>query len=82
MLDRLDLHIEALIFASEQSIGINDLKAICEATFERPIEDKELEESITNIKLKYENPSLAIELVEIANGYLSRCDVTDAPWGS
>ncbi len=70
MLDRLDLHIEALIFASEQSIGKSDLKAICEATLERPIEDKELEESITNIKLKYDNPSLAIELVEISNGYL------------
>jgi segregation and condensation protein B len=69
-LDTLALHIEALIFASEQSIGKGDIKAICEATFERSFEDKELEESITNIKLKYENPRLAIELVEIANGYL------------
>jgi len=70
VLDRLDLHIEALIFASEQSIGITDLKAICEAAFERPIEEKEIITSIAAIKEKYDSPNLAIELVEVANGYL------------
>lgn len=70
MLDRLDLHIEALIFASEQSIGKTDLKAICETAFERPIEEKEIITSITAIKEKYDSPNLTIELVEVANGYL------------
>ncbi len=70
MLDTLALHIEALIFASEQSIGINDLKAICEAAFEKPIEEKEITVGIAAIKEKYNSPNLAIELVEVANGYL------------
>ena len=70
MLDTLALNIEALIFASEQSIGKGDIKAICEAAFERPIEEKEIMASIAAIKEKYDSPNLAIELVEIANGYL------------
>ncbi|MFM6953834.1 MAG: SMC-Scp complex subunit ScpB [Sphingobacteriaceae bacterium] len=68
-MDTLALHIEALIFASEHSIGLSDIQAICEAAFEQSISEKELKECIALIEEKYSLPNVAIELVEVANGY-------------
>lgn len=69
-MNTLTPHIEALIFASEQSITLSDIQAICQTALERPVSEQELTECIANIKEKYANSNLAIELVEIAEGYL------------
>lgn len=69
-MNTLDLHIEALIFASEQSIALEEIKAICETAFERSLSEQELSTSIANIQAKYSRSDLALELVELADGYL------------
>jgi len=65
----MEHHIEALIFASEQGIRIEEIMYCLQAAFERDFTTDEVNESLTAIKNKYSTDSLAIELVKINNGY-------------
>ncbi|MFM6975229.1 MAG: SMC-Scp complex subunit ScpB [Sphingobacteriaceae bacterium] len=69
-MERLAQHIEALIFSAEQSISLDEIKAVTEAALAIEIGSKELDQTIADIRSKYANPDLAIELVELAGGYL------------
>ncbi|MDN3546882.1 SMC-Scp complex subunit ScpB [Mucilaginibacter aquaedulcis] len=62
-------HIEALIFASEQGIRMEEIMYCLQAAFERDFTVDEVTESITAIQNKYNADDLAIELVKINNGY-------------
>ncbi|WP_172338259.1 SMC-Scp complex subunit ScpB [Mucilaginibacter sp. SG564] len=65
----MEHHIEALIFASEQGIRTEEIMYCLQAAFERDFTADEVNESLTAIKNKYSDDSLAIELVKINNGY-------------
>ena len=64
-----ELYIEALVFASEQSIRAEEIVYCLQATFERDFTVVEVTESVAAIKNKYQNANLAIELVNVNNGY-------------
>ncbi|HTK18686.1 MAG TPA: SMC-Scp complex subunit ScpB [Mucilaginibacter sp.] len=64
-----ELFIEALVFASEQSIRIEEILYCLQATFERDFEQEEVNTALQNIKQKYAADGFAIELVHINNGY-------------
>lgn len=64
-----ELYIEALIFASEQSIRVEEILYCLQAAFERDFTQDEVHQSLANIKAKYADDKLAIELVHINNGY-------------
>jgi segregation and condensation protein B len=64
-----ELYIEALVFASEQSIRVEEILYCLQATFERDFGLEEVNQSLTNIKAKYLVENFAIELVNINNGY-------------
>lgn len=65
----MEHHIEALIFASEQGIRLEEIMYCLQAAFERDFTTEEVTESINAIQNKYLADNLAIELVKINNGY-------------
>jgi len=69
MMENPELYIEALIFASEQSIRIEEIIYCLQAAFEHDFTTEEVNKLLINIKEKYKNEKLAIELVNISNGY-------------
>jgi segregation and condensation protein B len=64
-----ELYIEALIFASEQGIRTEEIIYCLQATFERDFATEEINQFLINITAKYTDENLAIELVNINNGY-------------
>ncbi|HTH81916.1 MAG TPA: SMC-Scp complex subunit ScpB [Mucilaginibacter sp.] len=64
-----ELYIEALVFASEQSIRVEEIIYCLQATFERDFSVEEVIESLDHIKAKYLDQKMAIELVNLNNGY-------------
>jgi segregation and condensation protein B len=68
-LTNMEHYIEALIFASEQGIRMEEIMYCLQAAFERDFTAQEVTESITAITHKYNDDNLAIELVKIGNGY-------------
>jgi segregation and condensation protein B len=64
-----ELYIEALVFASEQSIRVEEIVYCLQATFERDFSLDEVTGSLENIKTKYSAENFAIELVNLNNGY-------------
>lgn len=70
MINNIEQHIEALIFASEQSIRLEEIMYCLQATFGEDISEHDVLEHLERIKTKYLADTLAIELVKIGNGYL------------
>ncbi|MES2809205.1 MAG: SMC-Scp complex subunit ScpB [Bacteroidota bacterium] len=68
-MDNTELHIEALVFASEQSIRMEEILYCMQAAFERDFSAEEVNTSLENIKQKYQADDFAIELVRLNNGY-------------
>lgn len=68
-MNKTELYIEALIFSSEQSLRIEEIAYCLQAVFERDIAIEEIETDLKNIHEKYQDESLAIELVKVNNGY-------------
>lgn len=66
---KLDLHIESLIFSSEDAITLKEIKKVLQATFEQNFDKKDILESIDRIMAKYKQEDFAIEIVEISGGY-------------
>ena len=65
----LKQHIEALIFCSEQSISLNEIKASLKLSYGWEPEDEMVLASIEELKSKYASEEFAFELKEIADGY-------------
>ncbi|SEN42151.1 segregation and condensation protein B [Mucilaginibacter gossypiicola] len=65
----MEQYIEALIFASEQAIRLEEIMYCLQAAFERDFTNEEVTDAISRIHEKYQHHSLAIELVKIGNGY-------------
>ena len=64
-----ELYIEALIFASEQGIRVEEIIYCLQAAAERDFTVDEVKASLNRIQEKYKDENLAIELVNINNGY-------------
>ncbi|MFD1257621.1 SMC-Scp complex subunit ScpB [Mucilaginibacter terrae] len=65
----IEQHIEALIFASDQSIRIEEIIYCLQAALGTDIEGIEVNKYIEKIYNKYNDPAFAMELVNINNGY-------------
>ena len=52
-MENSELYVEALIFASEQSIRIEEITYCLQASFERDFTTEEVAEFLVNIKEKY-----------------------------
>ena len=68
-MDRLAHHIEALIFVSEQSMTLKEIKNCLDEQFATKIKKEELLLAIDQLKEKYQSDDFALEIVEISNGY-------------
>ena len=68
-MDNPELYIEALIFSSEQSIRIEEIIYCLQSAFERDFTKDDVEHCLSNIRKKYQDENLAMELVNISNGY-------------
>ena len=68
-MDKLSLHIESLIFAAEQAISFEEIKASLEDTFETPFEEEIIESSINELIEKFHGDHFSIEIVEISGGF-------------
>lgn len=64
-----DLYIEALIFASENSIRLEEIMYCLQLSFGHDFAEADVKQAIEDIKQKYLSPNFAIELVNINNGY-------------
>lgn len=68
-MDKLTHHIEALIFVSEQSMTLKEIRNCLEEQFSTKMKKEELLLAIDQLKEKYQSDDFAIEIVEISNGY-------------
>ncbi len=62
-------HIEALIFATEHPITVEEIKGVLDATFETEFPEAEILRGIEDLKLRYTGPLFSFEIIEIANGF-------------
>ena len=65
----LKQNIEALIFASEESITLEEISITLKKTFGWELTDEEIHAAISELKEKYASEEFSFELVEIAEGY-------------
>ncbi|HVW99825.1 MAG TPA: SMC-Scp complex subunit ScpB [Candidatus Babeliaceae bacterium] len=68
-MDNIEQHIEALIFASEQSIRTEEILYCLQAAFEQDFNEEDISRALESIRTKYLNEALAIELIKTGNGY-------------
>ena len=68
--DRLDLFIEALIFAAEYALSVEEIRKVVNTTFGQQFSKKHIQELINNVIDKYEQEEMAIQLAAIAGGYM------------
>lgn len=69
MIDQLEQHIEALIFASEQSISALEIQTILQNTFNEELTIEEINQLIDSIESKYSQEELAIGLFRLNDGF-------------
>jgi segregation and condensation protein B len=68
-MENFELYIEALIFSSEQSLRVEEIAYCLQASLEIDVTLEQINECISSIQKKYNDPGLAIELVKMNNGY-------------
>ena len=68
-MENIDQYLEALIFASEQSIRLEELQYCLQSVFNEDFSADIIARSIDNIKAKYADSRFAIELIKTGNGY-------------
>lgn len=69
MIKQIEQQIEALIFASEQSISTKEIQEILRNTFEQEVSSETIDQHILAIESKYAEPHFAIGLVRLNGGY-------------
>lgn len=68
-MDNIEQHIEALIFASEQGIRVEEILYCLQAAFEHDFVTEEIARHVEKIRAKYQQDEYAIAVVKINNGY-------------
>lgn len=69
IMEDITQYIEALIFASEQSVEIYDIKQVVRDALEYELTTAEIENAIQIIENRYSDEVYAIQLYHINNGY-------------
>jgi segregation and condensation protein B len=67
--DNLSLHIESLIFASENAISFDEIKTSIQDTLQMQFEDHMIEDSVNFLIEKYNSDQFSMEIVEISGGF-------------
>lgn len=67
-MEKINQHIEALIFATDGPINREEIKQCLEAVFETEISEADIEKSVETLKEKYRQDNFAFEISEIAGG--------------
>ncbi len=68
-LEKLQLHIESLIFVANSPIKISEIKSTLDTCFETSIKSEDIREQIELLQKKYESDDFSIQVVEINSGY-------------
>ena len=68
-MENAEQYIEALIFASEQSIRAEEIIYCLQAAFNQDLNYEDLNYYLQNITEKYQEEQFAIELIKLNNGY-------------
>ena len=68
-MDKLELHIESVIFSSEQPISIKEIKDCLEQSMDTKLKKGLIDTALENLIQKYQDESFAFEIVEISDGY-------------
>lgn len=68
-MDNIEQYIEALIFASEQSIRTEEILYCLQSAFGQDFREDEINEHLKKITQKYNDSRFAIEIVKLNNGY-------------
>jgi len=68
-MDNIEQYIEALIFASEQSIRTEEILYCLQSAFGQDFSEDEINVHLQNITQKYNDSRFAIEIVKLNNGY-------------
>jgi len=68
-LEKPENFIEALIFASEQSISVEEIRQVMEEANSRTLKIENIQALIEDIRNKYDSLDLALELVFLNGGY-------------
>ena len=68
-MNQLTQHIEALIFCSEQSLGIQEIAASLKLSYGWELTEEDIMTAAESIKEKYRGEEFAFELLEISEGY-------------
>ena len=69
MNNKLDTHIESLIFVAQQPVRREDIRYNLENALQVKIDPDEIEEGLIRLQEKYQDDNFAIEIVEVAEGY-------------
>lgn len=68
-MDKLELHIESLIFASAKAMTAKDIRNSLQSHTEVKFKDKEIAEALEILETKYEDEKYPFHIVGIAGGY-------------
>lgn len=68
-LEKPENYIEALIFASERSISVDEIRQVMEEVQTKKLNTEEVQALVGKIRSKYESLDVAMELVFINGGY-------------
>lgn len=69
MADRLDTHIESLIFVAQLPVKREDIRYNLENALQIKIDPEELDAALSRLQEKYLDDNFAIEIVEVAEGF-------------
>lgn len=69
MVERLDTHIESLIFVAQQPVKREDIRYNLENALQVTIDDVSVDEALSRLQEKYWDDNFAIEIVEVAEGF-------------
>lgn len=69
MENRLDTHIECLIFVAQQPVKREDIRYNLENALQVKIDAQDIEEALERLVSKYWDDNFAIEIVEVAEGF-------------
>lgn len=69
MVERLDTHIETLIFVAQQPVKREDIRYNLENALQVKIDEESVDEALSRLQEKYWDDNFAIEIVEVAEGF-------------
>jgi segregation and condensation protein B len=68
-MEKLQYHIEALIFTTEHAVSLKEIKACLEATFETTFDESAIRSAIDQLSERYAEGDYAFEILEVADGF-------------